>query len=721
MIGIIVNNKALVLPPNLKIRVELNSTLFDTEEGIPASIVWYFNIPADGNEEALNYANYVEAAGKYRIVPASLTYFGMPLFSCKLVVKGANNRTFRIGMTLDQFTEDYQDKLITELSWETENIGGTPFSENNVVQFCTDVATKTKVRDYEFPQLYAPKWYGNDNSNNESFTGFLNDLEVDTFKVNTDEDNGNSLLPCPKFLSVLKKIYADDNFTLTGSVLDDDRIEELIILNNYSLDGLFALFSMLSSTTGTQSVPKSTITQVYYDDIASGDNKDDSNCYFEGGYKAISNKKYNIISEVELHIDNISTPQATSPITLYIYKNDVEIASEEIQWKDASRVNSDPDSNVKHTISLDDLDLIADDVIKIKFQNIVNSSTDIVDGYLSVGVASKGTTNTYADNINVANHLPEISNNDFISAFRKSFGFALFYDFSKRSVEIDFLNDVLASNKYLDLTHALIKESEDIEVREKRNYYYSFDSSDDIKTYSQYEYLGEFKSVHALPTPEKLNVVAKVINQNSIYLYHVTDENEYIWEFYSRCENSYKTGTSNILEVTPSIQIPKMSEYQELYLPEINFEAQSKAFNQSVTPTDKLQLLLYRGLKNFNTQFAMTYASTMQYIRYGDFLWDGSLLWNNYRGLFYTYHEGWTNFVKKSETITMKFNLDLEDIINIMVLFKPQPNVPVEDRIRKIRVENTTYIPRKISFELSMTGQTYGEFELEKKGYDSQL
>lgn len=729
MIGITVNNRALVLPPNLKIRVELNSTLFDTEEGLPASIVWYFNAPADGNEETLGYANKVEAAGKYRIVIAKLTYFGMPLFTGKLVVKSGNHKEFRLGMTIDQFTEEYQDKLITDLSWPTENIGGSPFDENNVVQFCTDVATGAKIRDYEFPQLYAPKWYGNDNANNADFTGFVNRMDVDSFKVNTDADNGNTLLPCPKMLSVLKKVYADDNFTVTGSILDDVRLQQLILLNNFPLDGLFAQYSMKASTTGTVKVSDSLI-QIYCDDIASGDNKDDASCNFEGGYKAKANKTYNILIETELDGDRLSTSTSPVPIYFYLYKNGVEIANKRIDWKDAPRVDSSEFSNITPSFSIEKTDLVAGDVLKARIKiNPLTPATNVtlISGSLSVSVDNKATTNTFAENINVANHLPPIGNNDFVSAMRETFGFAMFYDFQERSVEINYLKDVLKSKKYLDLTHALIKDSEDVEVQEKRNYIFSFNSSQEILNYSQYDFLGSFTSVHDLPTPENINVVAKVLNEDAIYLYKVTEENEYIWEFYTMCENKHQTGISNTVEINPNIEIPKMSDYSDKYLPEVDFQAQSKAFKQNTNPVDKIHLVFYRGLRGWHSANAMTHASTMQYVRYDDLLspggglvYVGSLLWSGYKNLFETYYKDWTNFIKKSETITMNFDLDIEDILNLMILFKPQPGVPVDEQVRKIRVENTNYIPRKMSFELSMNGSTFCEAELEKPGYDSQ-
>ena len=114
MIEMFINNKPLVLPSDLKIRVEINSPAFESDV-IPSSIVYYFNVPVTQNEEVFNYANYVEVKNKYREYNWKMRFEGFWIFSGKLIITRINSE-FRCAASIKQLPTEFGDRNITDFT-----------------------------------------------------------------------------------------------------------------------------------------------------------------------------------------------------------------------------------------------------------------------------------------------------------------------------------------------------------------------------------------------------------------------------------------------------------------------------------------------------------------------------------------------------------------------------------------------------------------------------
>lgn len=225
MIEMYVDSSPLLLPDDLSIRVELNFPAFETDS-IPASVVYQFDVPEKGNESLFRYANYIEILGKYREYSWRMNYFGIPLFTGKLVILSVSGGNFRCAVTLRQLPAGFSDKKLTDFLYATEYL--VP-PESGV----TDAYYIPVIEQDSFmlPKIYAPDLY----SSNPDWCGYVN-----RFPFEDTHSYSEAAIPCFKVFKILEKIFATEGFqvdydsSVAAVVLGLFR--RLLMLNNHTLD-----------------------------------------------------------------------------------------------------------------------------------------------------------------------------------------------------------------------------------------------------------------------------------------------------------------------------------------------------------------------------------------------------------------------------------------------------------------------------------------------------
>lgn len=678
-----IHNQPLYLPADLKIRIEINSPAFETDS-LPASIIYYFDLPITPNEAIFNYANYTEIKNKFREYPWKMRYEGFWLFSGKLVVTNINN-TFRCAATIKQLPIDFSDKNITDFPYDNIQITSTMSSFINTVRADSDILA--------FPKIYAPNLY---QENNPSWEGIIN---PDTPVENTN-GNFHTVIPLFKTIYLLKSIFQSAGYQIDHTRIDN-TISKLLIFNNYTLDSLPSDYYVFCNITDNALILPLLQPQV-------------------DKYHCINLSRHYVVKEpgdysITAYIKGTIGVEKTTNLNIKVILVKItDTTTEEIELSSLiDEIHPETSGLIcdfSKTISLDksirefDIILRARHPILFQFYTVYPKS-----GYIEIfrlgAVEGQTDKNAYMNVITPKNHFPAISVNDFLLALKQSFGLAYFIDNINPNIQLCMLSDLLHT-RYLDLTNFFIENSTEITITEPTTYLLKY-NIEEIKT-EGYDNRGTFDSFDFVDAPTRPKLLIQIRQTNSFYISEMID-NQLVW---SRLGDSFKplqTASYTKKEEIELKIIPMSMECREnTVYPFYEDQGISSMFSPDASPIEKLIFLI---------QISGTGASNSGLSWQGDELGISLDLHAN-NGIYNRYLKEWYTFLSTANEYTCNLRVDIETMLKILELFKPQPKTPRE-QIRRIRIKNQNYIPKQFTFELTHTGITCQAKLMKNDGYKS--
>ena len=669
-----VNNKPLVLPSDLKIRVEINSPAFESDV-IPSSIVYYFNVPVPQNEEVFNYANYVEVKNKYREYNWKMRFEGFWIFSGKLIVTQINTE-FRCAASIKQLPTEFGDRNISDFTYDRILLGNKSMKDH------VNEVRQQKTLTHSFPSIYAPNLYGEgEAAENQDFGKIVNAINIENTSSNV-----NTVIPCFHAMYVIETMFKSEGYRILNSF--DHSFKELLIFNNYTLDQLpvenYAFSNLVGQT-----------------DLVLTATDDPTNSIRFNKYYA-SKGEYEISIFAKAKFTSHSNPENTNMIVqasmVYTaYEGNVNGTRENI-----SRVQVTYDPNHPDTSEVF-IDTTFTQIFEhsgecwlyfnMYAHNDKNSmilrNYEITEGYIEIRRINSSTTdlNTYMKEINPVNHLPEISCSDFLVSFKQLLGFIYLFDFTNKTLQVIFMKDLLKT-KALDLTEQYISDTPDTEIKEPQAYELKYDI--DEFNINGYTYEGQYNSLKELPSPIREKLLVRIKNINSFYESKIVD-NTLQWV---RAADVYKPLVTHKYTKKESVDIKlqpiAMDEYKDSVHPYYPEQGVSALYSPSTSKTDKLICMLRTD----------AYGATTANMGY-------SILSNMFSfdleaddGAYNKYLKSWYDFISTANTYTFSFRVNIEDVFRILTLFNPQEGTP-EEQTRQVRVLNQEYIPFQFTFEFS--------------------
>ena len=170
--------------------------------------------------------------------------------------------------------------------------------------------------------------------------------------------------------------------------------------------------------------------------------------------------------------------------------------------------------------------------------------------------------NCFADRLRYGEHVPDLTNADFIGTLCKTFGLALFLDSTTKRAEFAFVRDILEKSGFLDLTAYAVDRETAIEKTDKRKYVFKLEDITSEDTDST-------KTLPAVPTADCLPDAAA--NYGKICF--VENENRYRkaeregdsianrvfrWDPQGGANQTLEAGEGSEESMTPSLKIPVM-------------------------------------------------------------------------------------------------------------------------------------------------------------------
>lgn len=740
-IQLIVGGRPVYLSPDTKIRMEFKSGINDFEN-IPISKAYWFDIPAnEPNTETFEYVQFVEIflivdgkKTKFRSYSANLIIGGVHNINGKIVLNKASEKSYRTCFTVGEMDDDFKEKKLPDINYGNDVTLGadadeiiTTLNEDYVSQSYPDV-------NFQFPEIYNPELYGEDN--NFDFSGVINlyDGINETYVKNTInedpiKDNITCLIPQLFLFFVIDKVLAEQGFIKSGDIFLDNEFKKLLIYNNYTLDKKVDKFGYFKGFRNDHPVNEllSGIS-VYYthilnfsslQEVEDTDNKFSTDEYTidKVGYYQINIKyQLQIDDEVDLKIV-VDKPFPELPEELYA---ETAYYTTPNGWWQEKELLVYVDQNM-----IDNLGYIKVSMVFHKHNGSVDQYLDIFEYRMEIFPVSQWNLNIFDGVVKYKNHVPDITVSKFINSIRKGFALVVFWDFVTKKSHFIHLEKIVNypiidnwTNKFVPGKELSIEDSKVFEFD------FQWDTSDEyvkdnFKSITDFTIEGTQTNNTTLPNSMNVNGLLFITILNAYLVSNVSEANYYIWNHFVDYWLSINKDKGTI-KIEPdwspllleSSICPITGGYK--LRPKINSRGSSIAFNNGINSCP-FRLMFYRGqVKEVNSDYFYPHAGALAYNPVGTITYNYELLFNQSRTRS-LYNKRWKTFVDwYTPSVPVKVNL-IHEIDDFMELFRVDEN-GIPGLLRKKMIDSTLYLIDTINYVFTMDGIEECQADLIKGG-----
>lgn len=691
--GIYIQNKPLILPPGIALRFELVNTAFDYDN-IPSGLVWEFDLPVKGNSDLLDFAHFIETKISSRIYDATVIVGANEIIG-KLVIQKAGNIKYSCSFIVNGFSADVLNKNLKDVIPGGVEFVGTPDTDS-LINHANDVITKVYPEvNYNFPSIINTEFYSD---TNDEFLGVINtwDDDLQTFiKNELSVSNGNAynkanLSPQLYLVFILKTLFSYFGYKLEGNFINNNETKKILVYNNYALDKVRPIYKTIAGM-ANQYFPNVGPNTINFDDVSSPGFEDIDGNFNTGTHIYTPQWDSDIIVRIRFTISGLNITSGVAQPAVIVIINNGGFAQQIGQFTgNLDTIEFDQTSIEQNFVASDSFLFQVVYVNGLTDEVIVGSYT-ITNAVVEINATNFRPLNIYNPSIVYANHVPDITVNDFLVSVRKFFGLRIDFDPYEKKVSLDF-NKTILSTKAEDLTSkAALNYSKD--TNDGAGYTLDFDfqndaqSSDNFKDISQYTNAGTFASPANLLVNTVINQRALTLSDNGIYVVG----SDLKWK--RLCDNFYPlilgTGDIEIVPLAaPMFMREKETEGVTILAPAIEQTGSSPAFDIGLNDPS-LRFFIWHGKHNNSDGNTYPFASSYNYNYEGVNIGNLSLRFDdeNY-GLYQFSHQSWLNFLLNTETIIRQFKLTVNDIFG--PLFKIKKSVQhVENVFKKVTVEVT--------------------------------
>lgn len=699
--------------PDSALRYEMVSGAFDMES-IQANVVYPFDFPVAGNEEKLNHAHVIAVNRTTKVYDVWVYVNGVMLFQGDLYVKSFNKSIYK-GTIIEK------NILLPLSDVSIKDLGYSEITDTILLSIAYDAIYKNwPDTPINFPMIYAPKCYGEDNTSNETFDGFVNNYnraghfwEQNLMSVDEQPpDNSTAMSPLVYLYEVFKQIQSYFNIKFTGDSYNDSNYHQLLISNmalaDKAANSLYC--SLFQTATSEKYFPQpGLINDPLLEDWVLWllEHEDVNNLWDAYNYE-ISEKGYHII-KASLSVDWTQS-DPNEQVVLWIRKGDGENIGACVE------VGVDGHVDINYEV---EFYAYAGDVgkplyIVLCVEKAVNTWVQPTTLVSQFEIFNKSTAalNFFDNVIKPGDFLPEITAAGFINQFRLLTGSVAYADHVRKTVEISSLNSLLDSEA-IDLTSCMVEDELDLESLEDDSFKLAWDwgsedrESADVSKFTLSSDVLLFSQLYSSPS---FGEVCKVTSDKNFYA-HYFDLALITWKLIGDNFTDYVHGDGKT-EIPTSISPVRCSSQDNAIFPFINAEFFSKLFNTG-SEINTLKLLNWHGMKNDANGLAYPFASSGSYDAEGNVVSDIEIDWNGNKGFYERCWRKWMLFASSQEKVTAKLSVGINEVNQLRNLFLPQPSTK---KTRKIRLMNIDFIPEKISVIFTDADTWECEAVLRKKG-----
>jgi hypothetical protein len=152
-------------------------------------------------------------------------------------------------------------------------------------------------------------------------------------------------------------------------------------------------------------------------------------------------------------------------------------------------------------------------------------------------------------------------------------------------------------------------------------------------------------------------------------------------------------------------------DLDDVICPKLKEVANSSAFNPEESEMP-FRIMLWLGMQENYSGYRYPMASSTGLTYKGERVVALDLNWTGDHGIIEKYYQPLLDLTNSKETTTVDFSIAPHEMGKILKLFLPQRG---SKEVRKIRISNKNFIPKKATFQLTSTGIDKTEIELISK------
>lgn len=318
--------------------------------------------------------------------------------------------------------------------------------------------------------------------------------------------------------------------------------------------------------------------------------------------------------------------------------------------------------------------------------------------------------NIFANKLKFSEHVPGLSNSDFISTICNCFGLSMFIDSTKKQIEFSFFRDILNFAQAIDLSAYLLNKKSYIEKNDPKKYRFRLDSIS-IEDIDETKLLPPVRTYSQLPNAvTHYGKICFVENENRYHIAERVGDAVQNWVFrwnpYAGNNQILEIGEGDNEDITPQMKIPNMKIAEEKandgshFLLNIEMEGCSPIF---ATGNKEFEMILinYIGRKKLNLDSVYyEHATPVCMDRQGNQEQGISLTATGTNSVGETYTAPWLSFLASYEKICHTFLLPVSAFMEVLQLLKPQ-DVPINRQTRFVIIDSVKLMPIKMTFQFT--------------------
>ena len=285
MITIKVAGKPLYIPKDTTLVLEQHNNSFDIDN-ITSDIIWTFDIPAKPNAATLDFAHYINISN-HKLYRCEVSFQGIVIAEGNLYVQSVQDeKTISCGIALDGLGEDFGKRLLKENDYGDDVVISQPTAtleqhRAKWLQFLYGSLNANSI--YKFFLFTSEQFYKNneaygyhlnqwstlqdEHDEDHLWAKYINRLvtyvrqgveiilnQADTIQqgvklFNTlgnvsDKLNGYAFAPAIRLDWLVRKVFANAGYSVTGDFLINDHIKKLYLQSMNAMDGDLSQFGL---------------------------------------------------------------------------------------------------------------------------------------------------------------------------------------------------------------------------------------------------------------------------------------------------------------------------------------------------------------------------------------------------------------------------------------------------------------------------------------------
>jgi hypothetical protein len=687
MIAILCNGIWLDIPSDATIRIDeemphFASSVFQGDVLFPFDLPW-----TPRNVKALGALWLQDVVDKQLQQTVQVYIKGIDFGTAQLHAIKCSDRIVSVNLVMGLAGLSIISKKLPEFAYSGTVTIGTD-TDTVIAHAVATNALSYPQTDYQFPTIRNNDFYGNVNPD---FGGYINNWETlfATFTKNTGygqpERNTNVLVPQPYLLKILQYCFKEAGYEIAGDFVDDENVQRMLLYSNFGLDKRLPWVDVSAEASGahSHSHPLAITWFPLTFDVETSDAYgwyDDSTSTYESEFGG----RHVVTIELEVNVTSVTPAALNVRVLRNGTQEDIYTAPSVVIGLNTVTATLEFTSTIYQ--AMDDM------TFEIQVQDPFGQAFTVNTAALLITNTSPSIINCFATELNLQNHVPDITLGELLSRLR---GAPFFLDMSLdrvgHKVYFNYTQNTLTSAPTTDLTGKIAPGSS-IEFLDQTTGYtvkMGWPSGDaaaqlEFGTPPSTEYLGEYDCIDDLPFAYlNLGKTAFVRNLNSIYECTQASSGLISWGFkaYAYADVVVGDGSNELVaEITPLLMV----DHTLGILPFVLQKGQSDVFSMGRSSFTDTRIFYWQGMTPGGSS-GDDYPFATSLDRDDDGTVNGTMPLRNEGadGLYETKQSNWLNALMNGELLRGIANLDIVDLLKF--------------NTGRIRVKFQTYFLRKRS------------------------